>query len=253
MNYLSQSEVARRTGCTYQDIRDMVKIGFIKRVPVDGYKWPLIPESELPKIRDRQKRKRTVAPASEHRSLSCKRIFQLVAMLATGRLNQFTAINIAEKINETTEQKWSVRTVRRDLAILSEIGFVRIIPQERFSKNQSRLYEWVGTDTHSRVAVSAAENLPLPERRPETLESFLLTLPEMVEMDIEQRQLSESAARLIAVMETGDRRYLKAGLVFVMGSGWSLRLQGEPSAFDRAKPLSSIAREYERKADLVTV
>ncbi len=188
--------------------------------------------------------KRNWSKPAQSRLTQARRLFHIAAILATSRGACLSVDNVTEKLQSETGATWHTRTVRRDLKALAELGMADQSTMPRASADPST-FKWRGhSEPLSRVVMCSMEiDASESPEAAEQLAAFLDTLPAPWELDAERHRVATSAARLVAVLETEDRSYLKANLIFVLGKGWVLEQIGDAveSAFDRVKPLSTLA------------
>ncbi len=189
-------------------------------------------------------KKRNWSKPAQGRLTQARRLFHIAAILATSRGACLSVDNVTEKLQNETGTAWHSRTVRRDLKTLDELGMAEHAT-ERTQWGTNKGFKWRGrSEPLSHVVLRSMEidASECPEVA-EQLQTFLSGLPAPWEMDAERHRIATSAARLVAVMETEDRSFLKANLRFVLGNGWVLEQISDvvESAFDRVKPLSSLA------------
>ena len=195
--------------------------------------------------------KRNFSKPGVNRLVQSKRMLTVAALVAGGRCKSMRINTITEKLNERTGDTWHERTIRRDLHGLVEMGLVTPIKLDLGARGtQPTEFRWSGDADMTRMMIDghrqSRSEQPTP---PETLQAILSTIPEPWEIDDTQRAIATSVARLAAVMQTGDRRYLKAELAFKMGVGWMLPIEAELNAFDRAYRIEDIAARCEHEAE----
>ena len=193
--------------------------------------------------------KRDFSKPGPNRLAQSKRMLMVAAIIASGRCRQLQIHTIAEMLNERTGETWHERTIRRDVSGLVEMGILKVVGRKHKSGRPLQ-YEWVGNADLSRVMIDGHRQTQTEQPPPpETLQAILTTIPEPWELDDAQRAIATSVARLAAVMQTGDRRYLKANLAFRMVDGWTLRIESNLNAFDRSYRVEEIAAQCVRDAE----
>ena len=188
------------------------------------------------------------------RLTQARRLFQVAAIVAASRVGFLTVDNVAERLRDQTGETWHDRTVRRDLQMLDELGLVER-SNVSTSLGRSSQVRWVGnSDSLAHVVLRSVDiDDSTTGARSESLQAFLDRLPDPWEIDAERHRVATAAARLLAMVDTDDRRFLKAELVFTLGEGWGLRHPDagfEVSAFDRFKALPAVAESMVDEIDI---
>ncbi|MEM6692957.1 MAG: hypothetical protein AAF664_26245 [Planctomycetota bacterium] len=192
--------------------------------------------------------KRNFDKYSEGRLVQARRLFAVAAILAGARTGFLSVDNVTEKLREQSGETWCSRTISRDLNALDTLGVVER-SGETMSTGRARRFKWLGHSEHmTRIVLQKAETLR-PGVESSALDAMLKNLPPAWEMNADRHRVATHAARLIALAEMEDREVLNCQLVYRLGEGWTLQRTDIPvSAFDKATPITTLARRHADQA-----